>query len=117
MLIIKVLSLLLLVPNNLQSVLQSDSYSVYIKIKNAASGNDQRYDSNYNDNKNISMLYILEKIRKNIINKNIIEELENNKTNIHNKLYIIERYTDINKNRINGFNLFEGKLLDNFYDL
>jgi hypothetical protein len=117
MLTTKVLSLFLLVPNNLQSFLSGDSDSIYIKFKNAAHGTDQRYD--INNNTNISMLYMLDKIRKHIINKNIIEELENNNTNIHNKLDIIERYTDIYKdqNRIAEFNLFGGKLLDNFYDL
>jgi hypothetical protein len=62
---------------------------------------------------------VLNNIRKNIINKNIIEELENNNTNAEKKIDIIEKYTDIYKDqtRISEFNLFAGGLLQNFYDL
>jgi hypothetical protein len=57
------------------------------------------------------------KIRRHIINKNIIEELENNNINIHQKIVIIEKYTYIyeNENKISGFNLLAGKLLNDFY--
>jgi hypothetical protein len=90
-------------------------------------GNDQRYYTTYNNNgtsttttsssDNNDTLVMLRKIRRHIINKNIIEELENNNINIHQKIDIIEKYTDIyeNQNKISGFNLLAGKLLDEFY--
>jgi hypothetical protein len=61
---------------------------------------------------------MLHKIRRHIINKNIIDELENNNTNIHQKMHIIETYTDIyeNQNKISEFNLLAGNLLNDFYD-
>jgi len=129
----KLLSLLLLVPNNLKDVLLGDFDSVYIRFKDINSGNDERFDiitngNFHNDNNdfntlhnntNITVLYMLDKIRTNIINKNIIEELENNNTNIQNKLNIIEKYTNIykNQNRISEFNLLSGNLLKDFYDI
>jgi hypothetical protein len=89
-------------------------------------GNDQRYYAAYNNNgtstssssDNNDTPVMLRKIRRHIINKNIIEELENNNINIHRKIDIIEQYTDIyeNQNKISGFNLLAGKLLDEFYD-
>jgi hypothetical protein len=129
----KLLSLLLLVPNNLKDVLLGDFDSIYIRFKDINSGNDERFDiitngNFHNDNNdfntlhnntNITVLYMLDKIRTNIINKNIIEELENNNTNIQNKLNIIEKYTNIykNQNRISEFNLLSGNLLKDFYDI
>ena len=118
----KLLSLLLLVPNNLQSFLSGEFDSIYIRFKNKNAGNDERYinnQDNYNHETNIDMLYMLHKIRRHIINKNIIEELENNNTNIHNKLSIIEKYTDIyeKQNKISEFNLLSGNLLNDFYDV
>jgi hypothetical protein len=120
----RIVSLLLLVSNNLSNLnrylaSESDS-SIYIKLENINSGNDQRYDINngeynYNDRVNTTMLG---KIKRNMINKNIIEELESTNINIHKKLDIIEKYTDIYKNcnQITGFNLFAGNLLNIFYD-
>jgi hypothetical protein len=129
----KLLSLLLLVPNNLKDVLLGDFDSIYIRFKDINSGNDERFDiitngNFHNDNNdfntlhnntNITVLYMLDKIRTNIINKNIIEELENNDTNIQNKLNIIEKYTNIykNQNRISEFDLLSGNLLKHFYDV
>ena len=117
----RIVSLLLLVSNNLNHFLASESDSSnYIKLKNINSGNDLRYDIdnseyNYNDRVNTTML---SKIKRNMINKNIIEELESTNINIHKKLDIIEKYTDIHKNcnQITGFNLFAGNLLNIFYD-
>jgi hypothetical protein len=128
----KLLSLLLLVPNNLQNFLSGDSESIYIRfknLKNMNAGNDERYyvtnnndetdnvDNTYNSDKSDN-LFMLHKIRRHIINKNIIEELENNNTNIHQKMHIIETYTDIyeNQNKISEFNLLAGNLLNDFYD-
>jgi hypothetical protein len=131
----KLLSLLLLVPNNLQNFLSGDSESIYIRfknLKNMNAGNDERYyvtnnndktdnadntDNTYNSDKSDN-LFMLHKIRRHIINKNIIEELENNNTNIHQKMHIIETYTEIyeNQNKISEFNLLAGNLLNDFYD-
>jgi hypothetical protein len=131
----KIVSLLLLVPNNLQNFLSGDSQSIYIRFKefkNPNAGNDQRYyiannnnssssdNNDIRDNNDISDTpFMLHKIRRHIINKNIIEELENNNTNIHNKLNIIEKYTDMyeNQNKISEFNLLAGNLLNDFYDV
>jgi hypothetical protein len=116
----KILYLLLLVPNNLQNYLSRDSDSIYIRFKGSNGGNDERY---YTTN-NISIdtgdtTFILDKIRRHIIIKNIIEELEKNTTNINNKLHIIEKYTDIyqKQNKVSGFNLLGGNLLNDFYDM
>ena len=117
----KIVSLLLLVPNNLQNFLSGDSQSIYIKFKKIKknAGNDQRYSTNNKtDNTDESNSKIMfHKIRRHIINKNIIEELENNNINIHQKIVIIEKYTYIyeNENKISGFNLLAGKLLNDFY--
>jgi len=121
----KLLSLLLLVPNNLQNFLSGDSDSIYIRfknLKNTNAGSDERYYATNNNNKtdsidNSDTLFMLHKIRRHIINKNIIEELENNNTNVHVKLNIIEKYTDIyqNQNKIREFNLLAGILLNDFY--
>lgn len=115
-------SLLLLFSNNLKNFLTSDSVdSIYIRVKNLKSGYDERYDINnpdfnYNERINITLLA---SIRKNIINKNILEELENNNTSIHKKLDIIEKYLELhtNEKQISGFNLLSGNLLNDFYDL
>ena len=121
----KIISLLLLLSNNLQNFLLNKSVN---------SGNDERYnniqnvefnefnepieaiDNFYYDYLNITLLH---NIRKHIINKNIIEELEKDDINIQKKLDIIEKYTDICKNqtRIREFDLFAGDLLANFYDV
>lgn len=110
----RIFSLLLLVSNNLNNFLSSDSDSIYIKLKNINSGYDQRYDITNDEGVNSTMLY---EIKRNMINKNIIEELENNNTNIHKKLDIIEKYTDIYKKQkqISEFNLFAGDLMNDFY--
>jgi len=112
----KILYLLLVVQNNLKNFLSGDSDFVYIRFKQSNEGNDERY---YNTDNNTDSRFMLDKIRKHIINKNIIEELENNNTNIHNKLDIIEKYTDIstNQNKISEFNLLAGNLLKDFYDV
>jgi len=119
----KLLSLLLLVPNNLQNFLSGDSDSIYIRLKNFKNknaGNDERYyaTNNTDNTDNSDTLFMLHKIRRHIINKNVIEELENNNTNIHQKMHIIEKYTDIyeNQNKIVGFNLLADSLLHDFYD-
>jgi hypothetical protein len=117
----KILSFLWLASNNLlNNFLSSESDSIYIKLKNINSGNDERYDNNiynykYNEYLNVTLL---NNIRRHIMNKNLLQELENNNTNIHKKLNIIEKYTEIysNQNRISEFNLFAGDLLNNFYD-
>jgi len=115
-------SLLLLFSNNLKNFLTSDSVdSIYIRVKNLKSGYDERYDINnpdYNYNERINVT-LLGSIRKNIINKNILEELENNNTSIHKKLDIIEKYLELhmNEKQISGFNLLSGNLLNDFYDL
>jgi hypothetical protein len=111
----KILSLLWLAStNNLNNFLSSDSDSIYIKLKNINSGNSGK-DERYNEYLNVTLL---NNIRRNIINKNIIQELENDRINIHKKLNIIEKYTEIyeNQNRINGFNLFAGNLANDFYN-
>jgi hypothetical protein len=111
----KILSLLWLAStNNLNNFLSSDSDSIYIKLKNINSGNSGK-DERYNEYLNVTLL---NNIRRNIINKNIVQELENDSINIHKKLNIIEKYTEIyeNQNRINGFNLFAGNLVNDFYD-
>jgi len=117
---IKILSFLWLTYNNLNKILPSDSETNFITLKTVNSGNDERYDNqkcnyNYNEYINVTMLA---NIRKYIRNKNIIHELQDNNTCIHQKLNIIEKYTHIyqDKNRIAEFNLFAGNLLNEFYD-
>jgi len=116
MFITKIFSFLLLLSNNIRNYLTSDIDNNYITNNNR--GNDERYENNDNNN-NEENLYILYKIKRYIINKNIIEELEKNNTNIYKKLDIIEKCTDIyrNQNSIKDFNLIEGNLLEHFYDL
>ena len=117
MFITKPLSFLLLLSNNIRNNLSSENDHYYIKISNT--GNDGRYENDNENNKYEEKLYMLYKINRYIINKNIIEDLEKNNTNIYKKLDIIEKYTDIykNQNSIQSLNLFAGNLLDNFYDL
>jgi len=127
MFLTKCLSFLLLVSNNIKNYLSSDNDSFYVKNNNK--GMDERYINNYenshenynenNYNNEYANIYMLHKIKRYIINKNIVEELEKNTTNIYKKLDIIEKYTDIykNQNSIREFNLFAGNLLENFYDL
>ena len=117
MFITKSLSFLLLLSNNIRNYLSNDNDSNY--IKNSNSGNDERYENDNESNVNEENLYILYKINRCIINKNIIEELEKNNTNIYKKLYILEKCTDIYKNQygVQAVNLFAGNLLENFYDL
>jgi hypothetical protein len=117
---IKILSFLWLTYNNLNKILPSDSETNFITFKTVNSGNDERYDNqkynyNYNEYINVTMLA---NIRKYIRNKNIIHELQDNNTCIHRKLNIIEKYTNIyqDKNRIAEFNLLAGNLLNEFYD-
>ena len=117
----KIVYLLLVVQNNLKNFLSGDSDSVYIRFtnKNTNSGNDERhYTDTTNITNNIYTQIMLHKIRRNIINKNIIDELQNNNTNIYKKLELIEKYTDIYKtqNKISEFNLLSGNLLKDFYD-
>ena len=108
----KILSLLWLASSNtLNKFLSSELDSIYIKLKNMNSGNDERCNEYLN-------VTLLNNIRKNIINKNLLQELENDNIDIHKKLNIIEKYTEIyaNQNRITEFNLFAGNLMNNFYD-
>jgi hypothetical protein len=118
MFITKSLSFLLLLSNNIRNYLSNENDSFYNKNRN--SGTDERYDNNNeNNNENeYANIYTLYKIKRYMINKNIIEELEKNYTNIH-KLDIIEKYTDIikNQNTVVELNLLAGNLLENFYDL
>jgi len=109
----RIVSLLLLVSNNLNNFLSSDSDSIYIKLKDINSGYDQRCDITSDERVNSTILY---EIKRNMIHKNIIEELENNNTSIHKKLDIIEKYTDIYKKQkpICEFNLFAGNLMNDF---
>jgi len=123
--ILKLVSILLF-SNNYNNLIRNDEYfSVYAKREKT--GNDDRYNNikDVNFNENIENFYydylnitMLNKIKKHIINKNIIEELERNDINIQQKIDIIEKYTDIceDKNRISEFNLFAGGLLNQFYD-
>ena len=95
----------------MNKILPSDSEINFITLKTVTSGNDERYNEHLN-------VTLLNNIRRHIINKNLLHELENNTTNIHKKLNIIEKYTEIyeNQNRITGFNLFAENLMNNFYD-
>lgn len=114
MFITKLLSFLLLLSNNIRIDLSNENDFFY--NKNSNSGKDERYENN-NENENANN-YMLYKIKRYMINKNIIEELEKNYTNIH-KLDIIEKYTDIfkNQNAVSELNLLAGNLFDNFCDL
>ena len=111
----KILYFLLVVQNNLKNFLSGDSDSVYIRFKKSKAGNDERY---YNTTNKSDTQFMLDKIRRNIIKKNIIDELENNSTNIYKKLELIEKYTDIyqSQNKISEFNLLVGNLLNDFYE-
>jgi hypothetical protein len=114
---------LLLLSNNTRNYLSSNNDSLYIKKSNT--GIDERYikndeniceNCNNNDNNEDGNIYMLYKIDRFFIIKNIVEELEKNTTNVYKKLDIIEKYTDIYKeqNSIREFNLFAGNLLENF---
>jgi hypothetical protein len=116
-----IVTLLLLAYNNLNKFLSSENDSIYIKLKNIYSGYDERYDINnpnynYNERVNNTMLYLIE---KNMIKKVVIEELESKNTNIHRKLDIIEKYTELYKSQdqITGFNLFADDLMNKFYSV
>ena len=116
MFITKSLSFLLLLSNNIRNYLSNDNDS-FFNTKNSNAGNDERYDNEKINNE--EEVYMLYKINRYIINKNIIEELEKNNTNIYKKLDIIEKYTDIykNQNSIQDINLLAANLLEHFYDL
>ena len=135
--------LLLLIPNNLKQIMLEDKTDrVHTIIKRFVEGSDERryiihdipgipdipdshsiykshnmYRSNnfYNEIENNRNL--LAKIKQNIINKNVIEELENTNTNIYYKLELVEKYTNIAaNNKIHTANLFAGDLYKIFID-
>jgi hypothetical protein len=116
----KILYFLLLVPNKLQNFLSGETDSIYIRFKNRNAGNDARYYTVNNfTSDNDDNMFMLHKIRRHMLNKNIIEELENNDNNIYKKLELIEKYTDLceAQNKISEFNLLAGNLLNDFYDV
>jgi hypothetical protein len=132
--------LLLLIPNDLKQIMHEDKTDrVHTIIKRFIEGTDERKyiihdipgipdipdshsiyisdnrDSFYNEVENNRI--ILAKIKNNIISKTILEELENPNTNIHYKLELVEKYTNIfANNKIHGVNLFAGDLYRNFDD-
>ena len=130
--------LLLMIPNNLREIMLEDKTDrVHNIIKIFKEGTDERryiihdipgityipdsnsiYTKYSNENADENDKIILAKIQNYIINKNIIEHLENPNTYIYHKLELVEKYTNICDNdKIQSVNLFAGDLYKTFYDL
>lgn len=109
----KLISLLLLVPYNLKTIIvyneEDPQYSKRI------AGRDERYNTtNSNDTS------LLNKIKTHIVNKEIIEVLNSNATSIQNKINIIDFYlkdgnfSSSSNTRVSGFDLTAGNLFRDF---
>jgi len=99
---------------NINYFISDQTESQYNKINNSNNGKDLRYCDTYDENINN---FLLHKIKKNYIIKNLLEELEKNTTHIYNKLELLEKYAYLynNQTSINTPDLFAGNLLDTFY--
>ena len=111
----KLISLLLLVPYNLKTIIvyneEDPQYSKRI------AGRDERYNTtNSNDTS------LLNKIKTHIVNKEIVEILNSDTTSIQHKLNIIDFYlkdgnfSSNSNTRIAGFDLTAGNLFRDFND-
>jgi uncharacterized protein YfkK (UPF0435 family) len=91
---------------------EEQSYHPHSRV---IAGNDDRYN-NTNDNDPS----LLNKIKTHMVNKNLLDLLNNNQTNIQNKLNIIDFYlkdtnfSSSNNNRIAGFYITGGNLFNEF---
>jgi len=112
----KLISLLLLVPYNLKTIIvyneEDPQYSKRI------AGRDERYNTtNSNDTS------LLNKIKTHIVNKEIVEILNSDTTSIQHKLNIIDFYlkdgnfSSNSNTRIAGFDLTAGNLFRDFNTL
>jgi len=110
----KLLSLLLLVPYNLKTIMLYNEKEMRYS-KRLVAGNDERFN-NTNDND----INLLNKIKTHIINKEILDVLNSDTTSIQNKLNIIDFYLkDYNfstssKTSIAGFDITGGNLFNEF---
>ena len=111
----KLLSFLLLVPYNLkmQSLSNEPSYNIEdLSSIKTIPGTDERYN---NTNMEDDMIKLHE-IKEYIIKKNLLEILNNSNSNIHHKLYIIEKYLTEKQSSIRSYDLTSGNLFKDFYD-
>lgn len=110
----KIISLLLLVPYNLKMItLYNEEDPQY--SKRIVAGKDERYNNTNDDDPSL-----FNKIKKHIMNKNILEILNSSDTSIQNKLDVIDFYlkdsnfSSKNNVRIVGFDLTAGNLFREF---
>lgn len=109
----KLISLLLLVPYNLKmTVLYNEEELRYSK---RIAGRDERYNTtNSNDTS------LLNKIKTHIVNKEILDLLNNNQTSLQSKIGLIDFYlkdsnfSSSSNNRIAGIDLTGGNLFNEF---
>lgn len=109
----RLISLLLLVPYNLKmTVLYNEEEFRYSK---RIAGRDERYN-NTNDDDPI----LLNKIKTHMINKNLLDLLNNNQTSLQSKIGLIDFYlkdsnfSSSSNNRIAGIDLTGGNLFNEF---
>ena len=108
----KIWAFLLLVPYNHKIHLIYDYEESNYNIKKNL-GNDERFNTAIQDI-NIDKL---NEIKSNMVKKDLIELLNNSNTNVHNKLYIIEKYMlNDDKNSIRSYDLTAGNLFRDFHN-
>ena len=112
----KLISLLLLVPYNLKmTVLYNEEELRYSKRR---AGRDERYNTTNNNETNL-----LNKIKTHIVNKEILEILNNGDTSVQHKLNIIDFYlkdcnfSNSSNTRVAGYDLSAGNLFRDFNPL
>lgn len=112
----KLLSLLLLVPYNLKmNSLYNEEEQSYHPRSRVIAGNDDRYN-NTNDNDPS----LLNKIKTHMVNKNLLDLLNNNQTSLQSKIGLIDFYlkdsnfSSSSNNRIAGIDLTGGNLFNEF---
>jgi len=110
----KIMSLLLLVPYNLKTIMLYNEKEMRYS-KRLVAGNDERFNKT-NDND----INLLKKIKTHIINKEILDVLNSDTTSIQNKLNVIDFYlkdsnfSNSGNVRITGFDLTAGNLFREF---
>lgn len=112
----KLLSLLLLVPYNLKmKSLYNEEEQSYHPHTRVVAGNDDRYN-NTNDNDPS----LLNKIKTHMVNKNLLDLLNNNQSSLQSKIGLIDFYlkdsnfSSSRNNRIAGIDLTGGNLFNEF---
>ena len=110
----KIMSLLLLVPYNLKTIMLYNEKEMRYS-KRLVAGNDERFNKT-NDND----INLLKKIKTHIINKEILDVLNSDTTSIQNKLNVIDFYlkdsnfSNSGNVRITWFDLTAGNLFREF---